>query len=106
MKISDKLLKELPKVELHCHLDGSLRINTILDLANKENISLPTSNLSDLKNMLSSITGFDEVSLQPNAGAQGELAGLLTIRKFLYATGESQRNICLIQEKKNCQECV
>ena len=53
MKISDKLLKELPKVELHCHLDGSLRINTILDLANKENISLPTSNLSDLKNMLS-----------------------------------------------------
>ena len=52
--------------------------------------------MNDLKNMLSSITGFDEVSLQPNAGAQGELAGLLTIRKFLYATGESQRNICLI----------
>jgi len=52
--------------------------------------------INDLKNMLSSITGFDEVSLQPNAGAQGELAGLLTIRKFLYATGESQRNICLI----------
>jgi len=53
MKISDKLLKELPKVELHCHLDGSLRVNTIIDLANKDNISLPSSNPSDLKNMLS-----------------------------------------------------
>ena len=46
--------------------------------------------------MLCSITGFDAVSLQPNAGAQGELAGLLTIRKFLSARGEEQRKICLI----------
>ena len=52
--------------------------------------------IEKLKEMLRSITGFDDVSLQPNAGAQGELAGLLTIRKFLIATGESQRNICLI----------
>ena len=53
MKISDKLLKELPKVELHCHLDGSLRVGTILDLASKQNISLPSSNPHNLKKMLS-----------------------------------------------------
>ena len=52
--------------------------------------------IDDLKKMLCSITGFDAVSLQPNAGAQGELAGLLTIRKFLSARGEEQRKICLI----------
>ena len=53
MKISDKLLKELPKVELHCHLDGSLRVGTILDLASKQNIPLPSSNPHNLKKMLS-----------------------------------------------------
>ena len=53
MKISDKLLKELPKVELHCHLDGSLRVDTILDLASKQNIPLPSSNPHNLKKMLS-----------------------------------------------------
>ena len=53
MKISDKLLKELPKVELHCHLDGSLRVDTILDLANKDSISLPSLNPTKLKKMLS-----------------------------------------------------
>ena len=53
MKISDNLLKMLPKVELHCHLDGCLRINTILELAKQDNISLPSSNPADLKKILS-----------------------------------------------------
>jgi Glycine cleavage system protein P (pyridoxal-binding), C-terminal domain len=52
--------------------------------------------IDKLKDMLCKITGFDEVSLQPNAGAQGELAGLMTIKAFLEATGESSRDICLI----------
>ena len=43
----------LPKVELHCHLDGCLRINTILELAQQDNISLPSSNPTDLKKILS-----------------------------------------------------
>ena len=43
----------LPKVELHCHLDGCLRINTIIELAQQDNISLPNSNPTDLKNILS-----------------------------------------------------
>ena len=46
--------------------------------------------------MLSEITGFTGISLQPNAGAQGEYAGLMTIRKFHLANGDTDRNICLI----------
>ena len=53
MKISDSLLKKLPKVELHCHLDGCLRLETILDLAQKQKVSLPSSNPGDLKKILS-----------------------------------------------------
>ncbi len=46
--------------------------------------------------MLMEITGFDAVSLQPNAGSQGEYAGLLAIRGYCAARGESQRDVCLI----------
>ncbi|MCP4930910.1 MAG: adenosine deaminase [Candidatus Marinimicrobia bacterium] len=53
MKISDSLLKKLPKVELHCHLDGSLRVETILDLARRHNVSLPSSDASGLTKILS-----------------------------------------------------
>lgn len=45
-------LKKLPKVELHCHLDGSVRPETILELAQKDGIELPTYNLKDLKSYL------------------------------------------------------
>jgi len=51
---------------------------------------------TDLKNWLRSITGFSGVSLQPNAGAQGEFAGLMVIRKFHEKNGEKNRNVCLI----------
>ena len=51
---------------------------------------------TDLKNWLRSITGFSGVSLQPNAGAQGEYAGLMVIRKFHLRRGEKNRNVCLI----------
>ena len=51
---------------------------------------------TDLKNWLRSITGFSGVSLQPNAGAQGEFAGLMVIRKFHEKNGELNRNVCLI----------
>ena len=52
MTISKEFIQALPKAELHCHLDGSLRISTILDLAEKQNISLPADNEVDLKNIL------------------------------------------------------
>jgi glycine dehydrogenase len=49
-----------------------------------------------LEHSLAEITGFAGVSLQPNAGAQGEFTGLLVIRKYLESLGESARDICLI----------
>jgi glycine dehydrogenase len=52
----------------------------------------------DLINDLKEITGFDAVSLQPNSGAQGEYAGLMTIRKFHQNNKQSNRNICLIPD--------
>jgi glycine dehydrogenase len=50
----------------------------------------------ELENWLSEITGFAACSLQPNAGSQGEYAGLMLIRKYHEAAGNTQRNICLI----------
>jgi len=49
-----------------------------------------------LEDWLAAITGYDAVSLQPNAGSQGELAGLLAIRAFHHANGDHQRDVCLI----------
>ena len=50
----------------------------------------------ELSEMLAQVTGFSAVSLQPNSGAQGEYAGLLTIRAYHLARGDEQRNIALI----------
>ncbi len=52
--------------------------------------------VSELSRWLIDITGYDAVSLQPNAGSQGEFAGLLAIRNYLDSLGQSQRDICLI----------
>ena len=52
--------------------------------------------IKELSDWLVAITGYDNVSLQPNAGSQGEFAGLLAIRKYLDANGGAGRNICLI----------
>jgi glycine dehydrogenase len=52
--------------------------------------------LDDLSAKLCDITGYDAFSMQPNSGAQGEYAGLLTIRNFHIASGDSHRDVCLI----------
>jgi len=52
--------------------------------------------LDDLMTKLCTITGYDAMSMQPNSGAQGEYAGLLTIREYHKARGEGHRNVCLI----------
>ncbi|MGE4233654.1 MAG: aminomethyl-transferring glycine dehydrogenase [Bacteriovoracia bacterium] len=49
-----------------------------------------------LERWLAEITGFSAISLQPNAGSQGEYAGLLVIRKHFLSKGQNQRNVCLI----------
>jgi glycine dehydrogenase len=52
--------------------------------------------IHQLERMLVAITGYDAVSLQPNAGSQGELAGLLAIRAYHRANGDDARTVCLI----------
>ena len=52
--------------------------------------------IEDLEADLTEITGYDQVSIQPNAGSQGELAGLLAIRGYHHSRGDLQRNVCLI----------
>jgi len=52
--------------------------------------------IGDLERWLAEITGYDAVSLQPNAGAQGEYAGLLAIRGYHQSRGEGHRDVCLI----------
>jgi glycine dehydrogenase len=52
--------------------------------------------VADLERWLAEITGYDAVSLQPNAGSQGEFAGLLAIRGYHRANGDDQRDVCLI----------
>jgi glycine dehydrogenase len=52
--------------------------------------------IDDLSDKLCAITGYDAISMQPNSGAQGEYAGLLTIRDYHVANGDAHRTICLI----------
>jgi glycine dehydrogenase len=52
--------------------------------------------IADLQNWLAEITGYDAVSLQPNAGAQGEFAGLLAIHNYHRSRGDLDRDVCLI----------
>ncbi len=52
--------------------------------------------LDELEHMLKECTGYDAISMQPNAGSQGEYAGLLAIKRYHESRGDQQRNICLI----------
>ncbi len=52
--------------------------------------------IADLEGWLAGLTGYDAISLQPNAGSQGEYAGLLAIRDYHLANGDVGRNVCLI----------
>ncbi|MGW3625132.1 aminomethyl-transferring glycine dehydrogenase [Streptomyces sp. NPDC000880] len=52
--------------------------------------------IRELEERLAEVTGYDAVSIQPNAGSQGELAGLLAVRAYHRANGDDQRTICLI----------
>ena len=52
--------------------------------------------VTDLQEWLAEVTGYDAVSLQPNAGSQGEFAGLLAIRAYHHSRGETDREVCLI----------
>jgi adenosine deaminase len=53
MKFTSEIINKLPKAELHCHLDGSLRIKTIIELAETQGVELPSKNEHDLSKILS-----------------------------------------------------
>lgn len=61
LEITESLIQQLPKVELHCHLDGSLRFNTVLALAEQQKVKLPSEHEDELKKLLQ--PGFDCKSL-------------------------------------------
>jgi glycine dehydrogenase len=62
----------------------------------KEDIQGYLSLISELEGWLCDVTGYDAISLQPNAGSQGELAGLMAIRGYHLSRGDAQREVCLI----------
>ncbi len=64
--------------------------------APKEDVQGYLELIEQLTSWLSDVTGYSDISLQPNAGSQGELAGLLAIRGYHLSRGDNQRTICLI----------
>jgi glycine dehydrogenase len=64
--------------------------------APREDVEGSLAMIDQLEAWLAEVTGYDAVSLQPNAGSQGELAGLLAIRGFHHANGDEHRTVCLI----------
>ena len=62
MKFTSEIINKLPKAELHCHLDGSLRVKTIIELAEIQGVELPSKNEDDLIKILS--IGPSEKSLE------------------------------------------
>ncbi|WP_373407841.1 aminomethyl-transferring glycine dehydrogenase [Microbacterium esteraromaticum] len=64
--------------------------------APREDVEGSLAMIDQLEAWLAEVTGYDAVSLQPNAGSQGELAGLLAIRGYHLANGDDQRTVCLI----------
>jgi glycine dehydrogenase len=70
--------------------------NTIHPFAPLDQVEGYTKMLKKLEHQLNVITGFAGTTLQPNSGAQGEYAGLMTIRAYHQSRGDEKRNICLI----------
>src|SRR5699024_3922612 len=54
--------------------------------------------IGELESWLAAMTGYSAVSIQPNAGSQGELAGLLAIRSWQRSRGQQERDVCLIPD--------
>lgn len=71
-------------------------VSSIHPFAPKDQTTGYTEMLTQLENWLAEITGFAAVSLQPNAGSQGEYAGLLAIKRYHESRGEGHRSVCLI----------
>jgi glycine dehydrogenase len=73
-----------------------LSVNAIHPFAPKDQYLGYSILIQQLEEMLCAATGYDAISLQPNAGSQGEYAGLLIIKSYQESIGQGHRNICLI----------
>jgi adenosine deaminase len=82
VKLTREFIKSLPKAELHCHLDGSMRVETILDIAKKEKVKLPTFDFKQLKNILA--VGMDCKSLEEYLRPFDITAQVLQTEEALY----------------------
>ena len=72
------------------------RLRAIHPFAPADQFAGYTELFADLQTWLAEITGYDAISLQPNAGSQGEFAGLLAIHNYHLANGGEHRDVCLI----------
>lgn len=70
--------------------------NAVHPLAPREDVEGYLDLVTQLEQWLADLTGYDTVSLQPNAGSQGEFAGLLAIRAYHASRGEGSRDVCLV----------
>ncbi|MDN5821705.1 MAG: aminomethyl-transferring glycine dehydrogenase, partial [Brachybacterium sp.] len=70
--------------------------NAVHPFAPREDVTGYLEMITQLESWLADLTGYDTVSLQPNAGSQGEFAGLLAIRAYHASRGESGREVCLV----------
>ena len=70
--------------------------NAVHPLAPREDVAGYLEMITQLETWLADLTGYDTVSLQPNAGSQGEIAGLLAIRAYHASRGDSGREVCLV----------
>src|SRR5699024_11224397 len=65
-------------------------------VATRQNVEVDPTMITPLMTWLADLTGYETVSLQPNAGSQGEFAGLLAIRAYHASRGEGERDVCLV----------
>jgi adenosine deaminase len=101
IKLTKEFIQNLPKAELHCHLDGSMRVETIMDLAKQQNVKLPKDNIKDLTNYLA--VGMEckslEEYLRPFAVTCSVLQTKESLIRATYELAEdcAAENICYLE---------